>query len=70
MENRVECHSGYDFAERPIAIQWEGERFEIETIIAEWRTPENKGFRVQVADGCIFELVYAQEFDTWDITAM
>jgi hypothetical protein len=70
MASPVECHSGYDYAERPIAFIWAGERFEVETIMSEWRTPENKGFRVRVVDGLIFELVYHQVSDTWEVTAI
>ena len=70
MENPVECHSGYDYAVRPIALFWAGERLEVETIIAEWRTPEKKAFRVHIADGRIFDLEYTQVSDTWEITAI
>ena len=70
MANPVECHSGYDYAVRPIAFTWAGERFEVETIMAEWRTPEKKGFRVHIEDGRIFNLVYNQGSDSWEITAI
>jgi hypothetical protein len=26
MNDPVECHSGYEYAERPVALHWEGER--------------------------------------------
>ncbi len=67
MENLVECHSGFDYAERPVAFHWGGQRFEVNTIIAEWRTPEHKTFRVQAVDSCIFLLVYDQVLDTWNV---
>jgi hypothetical protein len=70
MANPVECHSGHEYAGRPVALTWAGERFEVETIIAEWRTPESKGFRVQAVGEGIFELVYNQVSDTWEVTVI
>jgi hypothetical protein len=70
MENLVECHSGFDYAEYPVAFHWEGQRIKIETIIAEWRTPEQKIFRIQTEDGGIFKLVYDQTLDAWDVVGM
>jgi len=66
----VECHSGYDYAERPVAFYWDGQRIEVETILAEWRTPNHKGFRVQSPKGRVFELFFDQVSDTWEIVAM
>ena len=43
----VECHSGYAYAERPVALVWEGERLEIEAVEAEWRIPGGKRFRAK-----------------------
>lgn len=67
MENQVECHAGYAYAERPTAIHWGGERFEIEALIAEWRIPTGKRFRVAIPDGRIFELFYDQGLDRWEV---
>jgi hypothetical protein len=63
----VECHSGYTYAERPIALQWEGERLEIEEIEAQWRIPGGRRFRVRVIDGRVFELFYGELYDEWRI---
>ena len=30
MSGLVECHSGYDYASRPVAFYWDGQRVEIE----------------------------------------
>ena len=54
MTRVVECHSGYTYAERPRAFTWEGERLDIETILAEWQTPESKHFRVITKQGQTF----------------
>lgn len=63
----VECHSGHTYAERPTAVWWEGERLEVEAIEQEWRTPDGKGFRVRLANGMEFELLYAESDDEWNI---
>jgi hypothetical protein len=65
MDAAVECHSGYAYAERPIALLWQGERLEIKTILAEWQTPDGKHFRVQTTDDQNFELIYRIAEDAW-----
>jgi hypothetical protein len=70
METQVECYSGQEYAERPIAIYWEGERFPVKAVIAAWRTPHGKVFQVQAENGRHFELAYEQDLDTWVIKAI
>ena len=67
MENRVECRSEYQYEQVPIAIHWEGQRLEVDTILAEWRTPQGKGFRIRAVYDGVFELFYNQESTRWDI---
>jgi hypothetical protein len=64
---RVECHSGYTYAERPIALHWQGGRLSIETIEAHWRIPGGTCFRVRTEDGQVFELCYSERHDEWRI---
>lgn len=63
----VECHSGFEYAERPIALRWEGHRLQICAIEAEWRIPGGKKFRVRVTDGRVFELFYGELYSDWRI---
>ncbi len=63
----VECHSGYAYAERPVALRWEGQRLEIERVEAEWRAPGGKQFRVRTRDGRSFELFYEEILEEWRI---
>jgi hypothetical protein len=63
----VECHSGYTYAERPVALHWQGQRLEIETILQRWRVPGGLRFRVQVQDGRLFELFYGELHDEWRV---
>lgn len=68
MVELVECHSGYTYAERPTALQWEGERLVIKEIQSRWRIPGGRRFRVQVDDGRVFELFYGELYDEWRIS--
>ena len=61
----VECYSGHTYAERPKTFFQDGKRFEIQTIEAEWRSPEGKHFRVKTKNGDVFELIYDQTSDSW-----
>ena len=63
----VECRSDSEFAERPLALTWNGRRYEIAEIIARWRGPNEKGFRVKTADGIAFELMYRELPDEWQV---
>jgi putative sterol carrier protein len=67
MSEIVECHSGFAYADRPVALTWEGQRLEIRRILAEWRTPEQNRFRVRTSDGREFELAYSHITDEWRV---
>jgi hypothetical protein len=63
----VECHSGYRYAQRPVAFSWQGVRKVVEAVLDQWLTPEVRGFRVITPDQQIFELYYAIEADEWQV---
>lgn len=63
----VECHSGFTYAEKPLAFIWQGERRLISEILAQSRTPQGRWFRVITMDRQVFELFYNEEFDAWQI---
>ena len=63
----VECRSDSEYAERPIALTWEGQRLEVAEVLARWRTPDERGFRVQTSDGQTFQLTYREAGDEWQI---
>ena len=67
MSELVECHSGYEYAERPTAVWWQGERLEVEAVEAEWRISGGKKFRVRTRDGRVFELLYVELYDEWRV---
>jgi hypothetical protein len=63
----VECHSEFAYAERPVALTWEGQRLEIGEILAAWRVPEGRRFRVRTRSLRLFELTYREADDAWQI---
>ena len=63
----VECHSDSAYAERPIALMWEGQRLEIDRVLSTWRTPGGQYFRVQTCDLRIFEITWCEVENEWQI---
>jgi len=63
----VLCHSGSTYAESPRALFWQGQRLGIQEILASWRIPEGRCFRVKAEDGNSFELTYHESDDRWSI---
>jgi hypothetical protein len=66
----VECYSGNQYPERPVAFQWQGDRLEVERVEAEWRIPDGKRFRVRTEGGQLFDLFYREMYDEWQITPL
>ena len=63
--NTVECRSDSTYAERPLSITWEGNRYEVAEIVSRWRGPGEMGFRVKTTDGKAFDLTYREVPDEW-----
>ena len=68
--NPVECLSGHTYAERPIALWWEGERLNIIEIVIRWRIPGGRRFRVQAENDRFFELRYCEQQDEWQVSLL
>ncbi len=64
---KVECHSGYTYAERPISIEMGGLHVDIEEIMNEAITPEGRFFKVKILDGRVIDLEYDETKDEWEI---
>lgn len=65
--NKVECLSSQTYADRPIAIHWEGKRLTIQSIEARWRFPGGRRFLIKTEDERSFELNYLEHEDEWSI---
>ncbi|MFN2153137.1 MAG: hypothetical protein ACK2T5_16145 [Anaerolineales bacterium] len=70
MDNRVVCRSEYQYEQTPTALVWDGKRLEIDAILAEWRSPQGKSFRVQAGDAGIFDLFYDAASSSWEISPL
>ncbi len=68
MNDQVECRSDQDYAGRPLAVHWQGQRLAITRLIDTWRSPQGKGYLVQTEDDHLFELVYLELEDRWEIS--
>jgi hypothetical protein len=67
MMDMVECRSEVEYAERPLALTWQGQRLEIAEIVASWRGPGEKGFRIKTVEGLAFDLAYHEFPDEWKV---
>ncbi len=73
---KVECYSGYTYAQEPRAFEWEGSRYQVERVVKRWRTPDGPGFRVEVAGisnlqspiSNLFDLTYIESTNQWTMT--
>jgi len=70
MDNQVECYSGNEYADRPMAFHWDAMRLEIDNIEGQWRVPGEKCFRVRTRDGRRFMLKYVELSDEWQIVLL
>jgi hypothetical protein len=67
MGELVECHSGFTYADKPVALRWENRRLEITGITTHWRSPQGRHFRVRTSNGQEFELSYREADNEWQI---
>jgi hypothetical protein len=66
MADRVACHSGSAYAEYPLRFEFQGETLPVDEVLACWRTPAGKRFRVR-ASRALFDLVYDEAQDQWRV---
>lgn len=67
INSAVEYHSGYSCCDHPSAIWWQGQRHLVKTIIAEWRTPVEKHYRLLVAEDLILKAVLNEKENLWKV---
>jgi hypothetical protein len=63
----VECHSGFTYAEKPLAFIWQGKRQHLVNITAQGYTPHVRWFRVITLDQQVFKLSCNEDTDAWTI---
>ena len=55
---KVNCYSGYTYAERPVSFLWGGIEYEVEEIERAWLEPVERYFQVRTKDNKLFNLCY------------
>ncbi len=65
--SRVECYSGYTYAQDPRAFIWRGQRHTVTHVERRWRAPAGPAFRVRTAGGHRFSLAYDESAAAWTI---
>ena len=61
----VEARFEQDGSLRPIAFEWQGRRFEIESHGRQWEESGKHHFLVMVSGDQVFELVYLRQGNQW-----
>lgn len=64
---RVECYSGYQYAQEPRIVERPEGRAEIVAVLRRWREPQGPAFRVRLSDGTEATLIYDEALDRWYI---
>lgn len=62
---KVECHSGFTHAERPIAIYLNDVRVPVREVLKEWRSPSGKHFRLLLENDEQVEVLYDESLEVW-----
>jgi len=70
MSDLVECRSEVAYAERPVALHWQGQRLPVSEVLATWRIPGGMRFRVCTEGGQVFELDYDEADDEWRVSLL
>jgi hypothetical protein len=65
MEIKVNCYSGYVYAEEPRSFVWQEKELGIKSIEKAWQEPGKRLFRVVTEDSKLFELCYNEAADRW-----
>ena len=63
----VECHSGYQLKERPVAFQFCNRRYKVKEIVDRWYAEGAIYFKVQAEDNNIYLLKYEEGQGCWDL---
>ena len=68
MNPKVECYAGSTNPENPRALEWEGQRYVVKSILERRREPHGVGFLVHCTpNAAIFDLFYLFEEEQWQI---
>jgi hypothetical protein len=63
----VECRSDWEYAQRPQAFTWQGQRLGVQQVISQFRTPDGTCFLISTFEADCFNLFYNEHLDQWII---
>ena len=66
MNPTVICRSEYRYAQRPASFFDDGERIYVTAVLAEWCTPEGRGFKIQAGNGRFYNFFYNHLEASWE----
>ena len=64
---KVECHSGYQIKEKPVAFQFCNRRYRVKEVVDRWYGEAAVYFKVEADDNNIYLLKYEEGQDRWDL---
>ena len=64
---KVNCYSGYIYAEEPRSFIWEDIEYEVEEIEKAWQEPGERYFQVRTRDNKLFRLCYNEVEKHWSL---
>ncbi len=63
----VEARFGSDGTLIPLSFEWQGQRYSVESYGRQWEEEGRQHFLVMVSGDLVFELVYLQEDNQWQV---
>ena len=61
----VLCYAGIEYAERPLALLWQGKEIKVIQVLSAGITPDGKTFMVLLENGWQLNLRYQQSTQSW-----
>ncbi|MDD5038988.1 MAG: hypothetical protein PHN78_06695 [Dehalococcoidales bacterium] len=66
---KVNCYSGYTYAERPVSFLRHGTEYEVDKTEKIWLEPAEKHFQVRTGDNKLFQLCYNETDKQWSLSS-
>ncbi len=70
MAETVECVASALYPGDPLAFTWQAKRRQVRRVLARWRTPHGRAFRIQTAEDQPFALFYDEDTCQWRIVPL
>jgi len=64
---KVNCYSGYTYAERPASFLWQDIEYKVQEIEKAWQEPGERHFQLRTQDNKLFQLCYNETQRQWSL---